>query len=102
MAHDYHKEQEIHQKKTNAPVHALYLDLRAIPPEQWKDALSNKISRLHLQDQHSLHVTIDHLEQQWKDPGINRQKLEFLEWLLNRTNLKVDVPDMTSSPDQAP
>ncbi len=100
MAHHYHKEQEIHQNNTNA--RGLYFDLRAIPPEQWEDALSNNISALHIQDHHSLHVTIDHLEQQWNDPEVNRQKLKFLEWLLNRTHHTTGVPDMTSSPDQAP
>ena len=42
------------------------------------------------------------LEQQWNDPEVNRHKLEFLGWLLNRANHKTGVPDMTSSPDQAP
>jgi len=98
IAHQSHKEQKIHQENTNA--HALYFDLKAIPPEQWKDALSNKISTLHLQDHHSLHVTIDHLEQQWKDPGINRQKLEFLEWLLTHSTHTTDTHGTTSPPDQ--
>lgn len=102
MAHQYNKEQKIHLKQTNAPVRALYFDLKAHPPEQWKNTLSNEISSLHLQDHHSLHVTIDHLEQRWKDPEINRQKLEFLGWLLTRSNHTTDAPDTTSPPDQEP
>lgn len=100
LAHQYNKEQRIHLKKTNVPVRALYFDLKTSPPEQWKNVLSNEISSLHLQDHHSLHVTIDHLDQQWKDPEINCQKLEFLGWLLTRSNHKTATPDTTSPPDQ--
>lgn len=100
MAHYDHNEQEIHQKNTKT--HALYFDLKTLPPEQWKDALSNKISTLHLQDHHALHITIDHLEQQWKDPGINRQKRELLEWLLQRSRQTTDGHETTVFSDQGP
>ena len=75
-----------------------YFDLNAFPSEKWKEELSKQISDLKIEDDQDFHVTIDHLEHQWKDPAINLKKLELMEWLLNRANHKKGISK--SSPDK--
>lgn len=73
-------------KRPSSSPYPLYFDLKALPPEEWKNSLSNTISSLERQDHHSFHVTIDHLERQWQDRMVNLKKLELMEWLLHRSN----------------
>ncbi len=75
-----------------------YFDLNAFPSEKWKEELSKQISDLKIEDDQDFHVTIDHLEHQWKNPPINLKKLELMEWLLNRANHKKGISK--SSPDK--
>ena len=82
----------------NPPTAPPYFDLNAFPPEKWKEELSKQISDLRIEDDQDFHVIIDHLEHQWKDPGVNLKKLELMEWLLNRSNHKKGTSK--SSPDK--
>ncbi len=101
MAYQY--EQELKGQTLDAPssTHSLYIDLKVIPPDRWNEVLSQEISSLNLQDHDTLHVTIDHLECQWKDPIVNRQKLEFLGRLLTRSYQNTIPPNTTSPPQPA-
>ncbi len=98
MAYQY--EQDLKEQTLNAPssTQSLYIDLKVIPPDRWNEVLSQEISSLNLQDHDTLHITIDHLECQWKDPIVNRQKLEFLGRLLARSYQNTIPPETTSPP----
>lgn len=61
----------------------LYFDLKAHSPDQWQGALISRIQEKYRQNIQNIHVILDHLDYQWKDPGINKQKLEFLEFFFN-------------------
>ncbi len=79
-----------------------YFDMRAVSPQKWKEKLTKDISNLHHEGHHNLHVFIDHLERQWKEPAINLKKLELLEWLFNPTyqNLKLKMEVRTERTSQ--
>ncbi|MDR4485343.1 MAG: hypothetical protein R3B95_19450 [Nitrospirales bacterium] len=61
----------------------LYFDLKAHSPDQWQAALMTGVQEKYRQNIQSIHVIIDHLDYQWKDPDINKQKLDFLEFFFN-------------------
>ncbi len=99
MAYQYDHDIKAHTQAASSSTHSLYIDLKVIPPDRWNEVLSLKISSLNLQDHDALHVTIDHLEWQWKDPKVNRQKLELLGRIQTRSYHQT-IPSKTASSPQ--
>ena len=62
----------------------IHFDLKTLPPNQWWAILSSKLEKAKKDNVQHVHLVVDHLEYQWKNPAYNIEKLKFLELLLHR------------------